>query len=146
MKRVAALSFAALGVLVLAIGAVTWRALEGGEVVIVRTRTPDGEHETRVWVADADGALWLEAGSPESAWYRHVLARPRVEIVRDGRAAPYRLTPLPGPEGQRRIRGLFRAKYGWADRWLAWLHDGSRSVLVRADPISFLREDTPDVE
>ena len=68
-----------------------------------------------MWVAEADGARWLEAATPERAWYRDALADPVVALEHGGATARYRAVPEPGPEGHRRIRALLRAKYGWAD-------------------------------
>ncbi|MEO6028248.1 MAG: hypothetical protein ABIR79_15395, partial [Candidatus Binatia bacterium] len=49
----------------LAFGVVTLIALEGREVVVVRTRAADGtEHTTRTWIADAEAATWIEAANP----------------------------------------------------------------------------------
>lgn len=117
-------------------GAVTWIALEGNEVAVLRTRTPDGSfEETRVWVADADGAALIEAATPERAWYQSLRMHPDVELLRDGAPLRYRALPEPGPEGRERIRALLREKYGWADWWVSMLQDTSDSVLVRLEPL-----------
>ena len=128
---------ALLALLALLFGALTWTALELREVVVIRTRGNDGSlRETRIWIAEEDGSWWLEAASPESAWYRDVIIEPRVEIVRGDRAVPARVTPIPGPEGHRKIRRLFRQKYGLADAWIGLIQDGSRSIAVRAEPFA----------
>ena len=128
---------AGIALLALAFGALTWAALELREVVVIRTREGDGSvRETRIWIAEEKGSWWLEAASAESPWYRDVIANPRVQIVRGGRAVPAHLTPLPGPDGQRKIRRLFRQKYGLADVWIGLIQDGSRSVAVRAEPLA----------
>jgi hypothetical protein len=117
-------------------GAVTWIALEGNEVAVLRTRTPSGSFdETRVWVADADGAALIEAATPERAWYQSLRMHPEVELLRDGAPLRYRALPEPGPEGRERIRTLLREKYGWADWWVSMLQDTSDSVLVRLEPL-----------
>ena len=126
---------AAITLLVVAFGALTWLALESREVVLIRTRQSDGGvRETRIWIADAEGAWWLEAASPESDWYQDVLADPRIEIVRAGRTVPLLAAPVPGEEGHAKIRRLLRQKYGLADLWIAMIQDGSRSVLVAVTP------------
>jgi hypothetical protein len=120
---------------VMAFGAVTWWALESGEVATLRTRAAVGPvEETRVWVADADGAVWIEAATPERAWYRRLLDRPEVELVRSGAPAAFTAKPLPGPEGHARIRALLRAKYGVRDLWVGLLQDTSTSIAVRLEP------------
>jgi hypothetical protein len=117
--------------------AVTGVALEGNEVAILRTRTPDGRfEETRVWVVDVeDGAALIEAASPERAWYQSLRTHGDVELLRDGAPLRYRATPEPGPEGRARIRALLREKYGWADWWMGLLQDSSDSVPVRLEPL-----------
>lgn len=126
----------ALAALLVLFGAVTWLALEGNEVAVLRTRTPAGDFdETRVWVADADGAAMIEAATPERPWYQSLRTHPEVELLRDGAPLRYRALPEPGPEGRERIRTLLREKYGWADWWVSLLQDTSDSVLVRLEPL-----------
>ena len=122
--------------LALGVGAVTWIALEGNEVAVLRTRMPDGRfEETRVWVADAGGAAFIEAATPERAWYQSLRTHADVELLRDGEPLRYRATPEPGPDGRARIRALLREKYGWADWWVGLLQDTSDSVLIRLEPL-----------
>ena len=115
--------------------ATTWLALEGRDVAVLRTGPADAPRETRVWVAEADGVRWLEAATPERAWYLDVLAEPSVSLAHRGASARYRAIPEPGPVGHRRIRALLRAKYGWADRFVGLLQDTTRSVAVRLEPL-----------
>ena len=126
-----------IALIVLAFGALTWAALEMQEVVVVRTGGADGTvRETRIWIAEEDGSWMLEAASAESPWYRDVLATPTVEIVRGGRTVQARVTPEPGEAGHRRIRRLFREKYGLADVWIGLIQDGSGSILIRVEPVA----------
>jgi len=131
MRRLAAVL--ALGAALF--GATTWLALEGRDVALLRTGPAAEPRATRVWVAAADGARWLEAATPERAWYRDVLADPVVSLEHRGATTRYRAAPEPGPEGHRRIRTLLRAKYGWADDFVGLLQDTSRSVAVRLEPL-----------
>ena len=131
MRRVALL----LALAVALFAATTALALEGRDVAVLRTGPPDAPRETRVWVAEAEGVRWLEAATPERAWYRDVLAEPRVWLAHRGASAHYRAVPEPGADGHRRIRALLRAKYGWADRFVGLLQDTSRSVAVRLEPL-----------
>jgi len=127
----------AVGATALAVGALaalTWLALEGREVAVLRTRGDAGAvRETRVWVADEAGVPWIEAGNPERAFYADLARDPHVDLVRGGAAARYVARPLPGEEGHRKIRGMLRAKYGLADWWIGCLVDTSRSVAIRLD-------------
>jgi hypothetical protein len=128
----------AIGIVLLGLAAAaagTFLALEGGEVVVLRTERPEGGvRETRVWIAEQEGVLWLEAATPDRGWYRDLLLRPELELVRAGRARPYRAAPEPGPAGHERIRALLRAKYGLADWWVGLLQDTTGSIAVRLDP------------
>jgi hypothetical protein len=115
--------------------AVTLLALEGEEVVQLRTTTPDGSiRVTRTWIADADGVSWLEAANPERPFLRDVEERPDVELVRAGKVLALHAVAVPGDAGHRTIRRLLAAKYGWADTWVGFLADTSRSVAVRLEP------------
>ena len=119
----------------LAFGAITLVALEGKDVAVLHTRDDAGHpRQTRVWVAESDGALWVEAATPEREFYRDLLVRPQVDVEHAGRAIRMVARPEPGAAGHERIRSLLHAKYGWADRWVALLQDTSRSVAVRLDP------------
>lgn len=115
--------------------AVTLFALEGHEVVVLRTQAPDGTvRATRTWVADADGTLWIEAAVPERPFYQQLLAVPSVEVVRGGTVARYHAEPVANPAGHVRIRMLLAEKYGWADCWVGLLQDTSQSVAVKLEP------------
>jgi hypothetical protein len=111
-------------------------ALESGGVAVLGTRAPDGTpRETRVWVAEGAGALWLEAATPERPWYRDVLLDPVVSLERDGHAGAYRALPETGEAARRRLRGWLRERYGWRDAFVGLLQDTSRSVAVRLEPL-----------
>jgi len=122
------------------IGAITFAAVEGPEVVVLSTRAPDGVvHKTRVWLADADGASWIEAANPERQFLADIRRNPSVGVERDGEMRPYLATILANPEGHDRIRRLLREKYGWADWWIQHVADTSQSVAIRLDrPKNFM--------
>jgi len=123
------------GIAAVAFAAVTLVALEGREVVRLRTITPDGGvRTTRTWVADWDGAMWIEAANDQRPFLLDLQARPDVELVRGGQPLPLHAIPVPGPDGHRRIRALLAEKYGWADRWIGLLADTSHSVAIRLEP------------
>jgi hypothetical protein len=115
----------------------TLLALEGREVVVLRTFDAAGQpRETRTWVADEDGFVWIESANPERTFYRDVLANPRVQLERGGVVHGFIASVEPNPEGHRRIRRLLAAKYRWADRWIALLADTSGSIALRLEPVS----------
>jgi hypothetical protein len=120
----------------LGFGAVTLYALEGNEVIVLHTRSPDGvARATRTWVVTEGSALWVEAASPERPFYQQLLNDPEVEVERAGNTGRYRANPLSNPDGHVRIRAMLAQKYGWADCWVSFLQDTSRSVAVRLDPL-----------
>jgi hypothetical protein len=130
LRRAAAI----VTVVVLVLAIVTLVALEGREVVIVHTRAADGHASaTRTWVADADGATWIEAANPERPFLRDLANQPEMELERRGAVLRCRAAIVPNPAGHRRIRELLAARYGWADRWIALLADTRRSVAVRLE-------------
>jgi hypothetical protein len=109
-------------------------ALEGRDVVVLRTTASDGStHETRTWIARDDGGWLVEAANEVRPFLHDVRARPAMELRRDGVAHRCVASPLPNPDGHRRIRGLLAEKYGWADCWIALVADTSQSVAVRLD-------------
>ena len=125
----------AVVVLILAVGAMTWWALESGGVATLETRDPSGGmRRTHVWFAEPDGEIWLEAGTPENAWFRDVQEDPTVILRADERTDRYVARPGYEPEGHHRIRSLMREKYGFRDVWVGLLFDTERSVGVRLEP------------
>ena len=120
---------------------ITIVATESREVVVLLTRSAAGiERSTRVWVAEGDGALWIEAANPERGFYADIRRDPHLRVRRRGAVRPYVAAPEPGEPGHRRIRALLRAKYGWADWWLQHVVDTSRSIAVRLDRTSPLKD------
>lgn len=129
-------TLAVVGLAIAAFAAVTLVAVEGPEVVELRTRTAGGGlRTTRIWIVDDDGVEWIEAGNPERPFLADLLARPDVEIVRAGTPRAVRAEPVWGEEAHRRIRDQLRRKYGWADAWVGLLVDTSRSVAIRLVPL-----------
>jgi len=124
------LAIAAVAVLMAA--GVTLVALEGGEVVVLRTQDAAGTpRDTRTWVAnDADGT-WIEAANPARPFLAQLTERPDVQLKRGGRWTHCRAGVVANPAGHERIRRLLASKYGWRDRWIGLLTDTSRSLAVR---------------
>ena len=124
-----------VGTLVAAFGATTWWALESSGVAVIETRTPGGTvRSTHVWYTEPDKDLWLEAGTPENAWFQDVQQNPVLSFRANGRSARYVARPVDDPSGHSRIRSLIREKYGFRDRWVGLVVDTSRSVAVRLLP------------
>src|SRR5262245_59982810 len=86
--------------LALLLAAVTLLALEGREVVVLRTTTSTGAaRSTRTWIADADGAAWVEVANPARPFLADVRARPRLELYRHGTWTPCRASVVEPPDG-----------------------------------------------
>jgi hypothetical protein len=121
--------------LIAAFGATTWWALESGGVAVIETRTPKGTvRSTHVWYTEPTKELWLEAGTPENAWFQDIQQNPVLTFRANGRSARYVARPVDDPSGHSRIRSLIREKYGFRDRWVGHVVDTSRSVAVRLLP------------
>ena len=127
-------SFAVWAVIVLG----TYVAGEQTEVVRLHTWDDTGkEWDTKMWVVDVGDVTWVRVASPNRAWYRRLLANPRVELERGGRSEPRIALPDPSPEARALVDEAFAAKYGLVDRWYG--------LLVRHDPVP-IRLVPPDPE
>ena len=92
-------------------------------------------HETRLWVVEHDGALWLRASAPRSAWLARLRRTPEVSVVRAGVRRRYRAVPNEDAGVRDAIRARIAAKYGWAEGFIRATRDGSASVPVRLQTI-----------
>ncbi len=107
-------------------------ASESGEVVVLSTTDAEGSvHETRLWVVEHDGALWLRAGVPSSAWLQRLRGHPEVRLQRAGIVHRYRAVPSDDAGLRAAINAKIAEKYGWAESLIAVTRDGSASVPVR---------------
>ncbi len=125
-----------MGLVVLLLGGITLVALEGGEVVVLRTRTADGSwRETRIWTADDDGMPLIEAASEARPFFRDLQRDPHVELERAGTTEKHVAVVLEPREGHELVRARLREKYGWKDWWIGWFADtsGSRGIRLRGD-------------
>jgi hypothetical protein len=119
---------------VVAFGVVTLVALEGRQVVVVETRDASGTlRRTRAWIADEDGASWIEAANPDRPFLHDVERDATVTLERGGQRRECRAAVAPNPGGHQRIRRLLSARYGWADRWIGLVADTSASLAIRLE-------------
>jgi hypothetical protein len=117
-------------------------AVPEGEVATLSTYTPDGrDHETQVWVVDGEAlpgatpdAIFLRAHSRRAGWLARLQAAPQVELARDGDAQPYRAEVADPGTLREPLNQAMAAKYGLADRLLAFVVDPAISVPVRLLP------------
>jgi len=112
---------------------VTLMALEGGDVAVLTTHGEAGGRATRTWLAQADGAFWIEAANAARPFLRDLRRDPQAVLRWAGRVRRCRATVQPNPAGHRRIRALLRAHYGWRDPWIGLLADTRGSVALRLD-------------
>lgn len=132
MRFVVRLIVVALAALV-ALGVGSMVASESGEVVVLRTTDTAGElHETRLWIVEDGGHVWLRSGSDAAGWFVQLRERPDVTVVRDGEELDVRAVPeVPARE---RINERMNEKYGWADSYIGFLFGRDDAVPVRLDP------------
>jgi hypothetical protein len=123
--------------LVLGFAATTLVALEGKDVVVVRTRDENGAwRETRTWIAEEDGVAYIEIANPERAFYKDIQRNAEVEVKRGDRTETHRAVVMKQPDGHQLIRRLLRQRYGWADIWIGLIADTSESLGLRLEPVA----------
>jgi hypothetical protein len=120
------------GVLALVIGLLV--ASEMMEVVVLTTRDASGAvEETRLWVVDDAGAVWLR-GSPGRGWVTRVQANPEVVLERGDARTPYSAVPVDTPEQRERLDQAMREKYGATDLLIMILEGSPQAFPVRLEP------------
>jgi hypothetical protein len=136
MRKVAIAIGAVLGLFVL-LGVAQLVASESGEVLVLETLDADGQpQETRIWVVDDAGAIWVRGGE-DSGWVQRLLARPEVRAQRAGDQSSFVAVPDRDPAARDRVNLLMREKYGFADLFIAvTLGDTDRegALPIRLDP------------
>ncbi len=124
-----------LAVLLIAGGGIFAASELGGEVVVLTTQDASGApRETRLWVVDDAGSMWLRAGQARNAWLRRLQANPSVRVERAGQVGNYRAVPVAEDAARLRVHELMAEKYGWADHLIGLIRDGAASIAVRLDP------------
>lgn len=106
-------------------------ASESGEVVTLETRNDQGigGKDTRVWVVEHGGNLWLRAGSADSAWYNRLVANNDVVIERHGEQT--KAVAQPRPDKTDIVNELMREKYGWADSVIGVAFDRNDAIAIK---------------
>ena len=132
MKRIA-IGLGVVVTLVALVGLSQLLASESGEVVVLTTTQADGSAvQTRLWIVEHDGDVWLRIGQPGSGWHLRIQSEPDVDVERGGSSVAYRAEPVPDARGA--INGLMREKYGWADWYIDALFDLGDAVPIRLVP------------
>jgi len=121
--------------LAVAAAIIEYVASESGEVVILRTTDAAGDiHETRLWVVEHDGSLWLRAGNPSGGWFARLSSRPEVVVVRGDASIAYRAVPT--PDARDTINDRMQEKYGWADSYIGVFFSRAKKFPVRLLPVT----------
>jgi hypothetical protein len=108
-------------------------ASERGEVAVITTTDASGaQHQTHVWIVDADGHPWIRSGSPKSGWYARLKETPTLELERNGVSTQYTVEAVPTKQAE--INQMMRAKYGWADAYIGLFFSRANAVPIRLDP------------
>jgi hypothetical protein len=116
-----------LGALPLLVAVGTHVAGEQIEVVVLRSFDGEGRgHDTKLWVVDHDGGVWVRARRPHLSWLERIRKNARVELVREGETVPYQAQLVETPEARAVINAAMAEKYGWIDRWY--------ELILRGDP------------
>ena len=134
MRFAAGLLIFVIASLLFAVIAIFVASEMSGEVVRMRSFDIDGRaKETRLWVVDYEGRLYLR-GRPDSGWYSRVELVPEVELERSGEVRRFRVVPsehLRSP-----INELMAEKYGFGDQLIAVIRNMNEVVPLRLDPLS----------
>jgi hypothetical protein len=136
MLRNALRVLAGILALLLLCGVALYAASESGEIVVLQTRDAGtgGVHETRLWVVDHEGSLWLRAGDKSSRWFRRLEVQPDVTVMRGSDELAMRAVPV--PEARDTINDLMHQKYGWADSLVCFFMPRDKKVPVRLLPVT----------
>lgn len=70
----------------------------GGTAVLRTFDANRRSKDTVLGLLQDNDQLWVESGHWFRGWYHRVLANPDVELIRDGKAVPYRAVPVNTPE------------------------------------------------
>ena len=130
MKRVIQVVVVLVAILLL-VFAVQMAASESGEVVVLETTDGARTFETRVWVVDVDGAVYLRSGGEGQQWYRRLARNPSVVVTRDGESR--RFTAVPEVARRERVNQLMATKYGWSDKVIGWMFSRADAIPIRLD-------------
>ena len=103
-------------------------------MLVTRGRKTGRPHESTVWFAYEDGALWLRTDRT-SDWYRNLRRDPHVTIRVAGDELDATNEPIADEAAAlRHVVELFRAKYGaeWVSDW--YVERGRAPVRLRLEP------------
>jgi general stress protein 26 len=124
-----------LAAAVLGLAALYFAMAERVEVVVLHSHGADGEHETRLWVIDHDGAAWLRTSAANATWLPRIRANPAIELGRGEETHAFTATVSAEPATVAHLNELTLEKYGWSERLLRSMGaDSAGQVGIRLDP------------
>ena len=110
-------------------------ASESGEVVVLESQNDQGELEnTRLWVVDHDGSMWLRAGDDQSGWYQRLMSNVQtgqsVYVTRKGdKVSP---SVVSDASQAAAVNDLMAEKYGFSNDAISFLmgEDGRQDAIA----------------
>lgn len=115
--------------------ALAWNAVSALEVATLAVPGLRDDHYARVWVVDASPYVWIRAETPRRRWLEPLRASPNVFLWRGDRRGAYQARIWEKADAHDYVDGLFRAKYGLADR-LRRFGRRSPTILIRLEPLT----------
>jgi hypothetical protein len=111
--------------------------VEEGEVAtLVTSDSRERAIDTDLWIVDVGDRAYVRAADSETDWLERLLARPEVELRRQGMVSRVRGVPSDDPAVREAVNRAMRRKYGAVDRVVASVRDHSRCVPVWLEPLS----------
>ena len=124
------------GLAVFAVALATIWVDEGEVATLATFDSREHAFDTDLWIVDIEGRTYVRAADPETDWLERLLARPEVQLRRDGMVSRMRGMPSDDPAVREAVNRAMRRKYGSVDRVVGWVRDRSRCVPVWLEPLS----------
>lgn len=125
----------AIALAVLAIGWVD----EGEVATLAITDAQARVFETKLWIVDLDGAVYVRSGAADAHWLERLEGHPQARLARNGGSVSVRGTAVADPAVRDAVNRAMSRKYGHFERVLRWLRGPAGSVPVRLDPVTASR-------
>jgi hypothetical protein len=109
-------------------GPPAWTALSDVREVQVLSENSDGTpRETTVWLAVADAEGFIRTGN--TSWYPNLERKPEIAVRVSGQEYPVRAELVTDDSLRETVMAVFREKYGWSDRFVAWFFPGDPHIV-----------------
>jgi hypothetical protein len=105
-----------------------WTSLASVEEIQVLSENPDGTpRETTVWLAVADDQGFIRTGN--TSWYPNLERKPEIAVRIDNTEYPVHAELVTDESLREKVMAVFREKYGWSDRFVAWFFPGHPHIV-----------------